>query len=116
MGSSILLMEGAPGSQNVGCWQHHDSLLKGDVELLKLLLKPSRLQILVAANWITPLWLQHLSVSVDADVLTAVGVWLLASPLLMESVVHHISNGYVTDWAAVLGMLIWCMELVDVDE
>ncbi|GMH21254.1 hypothetical protein Nepgr_023096 [Nepenthes gracilis] len=109
MGSSILLMEGAPSSQvlvhqiqldwpmmgwrstsvdaktmlNAGCWQHHDSLLKGDVALLKLLLKPSCLQILVAANSITPLWLQHLSVSVDADVLTAIGVWLLASPLLM---------------------------------
>ncbi|GMH29903.1 hypothetical protein Nepgr_031746 [Nepenthes gracilis] len=64
-----MLMDGAPGSQalvhqmqlvwplmswnstsvdaknlqNAGCWQHHESLLKGVVELLKLLLKPSRL-------------------------------------------------------------------------
>ncbi|GMH21353.1 hypothetical protein Nepgr_023195 [Nepenthes gracilis] len=38
--------------QNAGCWLHHDSLLKGDVELLQLLLKPSHLQFLVAANWI----------------------------------------------------------------
>ncbi|GMH13955.1 hypothetical protein Nepgr_015796 [Nepenthes gracilis] len=40
--------------QNAGCWQLHDSLLKGDVELLKLWLKPSRLQIWVAANWNYP--------------------------------------------------------------
>ncbi|GMH28210.1 hypothetical protein Nepgr_030053 [Nepenthes gracilis] len=77
---SILLMDGAPGSQalvhqmqmdwpmmvwrstsvdaktmqNAGCWQLHDSLLKGDVELLKLWLKPSRLEIWVAANWNYP--------------------------------------------------------------
>ncbi|GMH22941.1 hypothetical protein Nepgr_024784 [Nepenthes gracilis] len=59
------------------CWQHNDSLLKGVVELLKLLLKPSRLQILVAAIRITTLWLQH-----DAEELTAVGVRLLASLLV----------------------------------
>ncbi|GMH21161.1 hypothetical protein Nepgr_023003 [Nepenthes gracilis] len=63
---------------NASCWQHQDSLLKGDVELLKLLLKPSRLQILVAAIRITTLWFQH-----DAEELIAVGVRLLASPLLL---------------------------------
>ncbi|GMH29486.1 hypothetical protein Nepgr_031329 [Nepenthes gracilis] len=62
----------------LGCWQHHDSLLKGVEELLKPLLKPSRLQILVAAIRITPLCFQH-----DAEELTAVGVRLLASPLLL---------------------------------
>ncbi|GMH14004.1 hypothetical protein Nepgr_015845 [Nepenthes gracilis] len=36
--------------QNAGCWQHHDSLLKGNIELLK----PSRLQILAATNWNYP--------------------------------------------------------------
>ncbi|GMH22939.1 hypothetical protein Nepgr_024782 [Nepenthes gracilis] len=103
IGSSTLLMDGAPGSQalvhhkqldwpmtiwnstsvdaeylqNAGCWQHKDSLLKGEVELLKLLLKPSRLQILVAAIRIPTLWLQH-----DAEELTAVGVRLLASLLV----------------------------------
>ncbi|GMH31944.1 hypothetical protein Nepgr_033788 [Nepenthes gracilis] len=58
--------------QNACCWQHHDSLLKGNIELLKLLLKPSHLRIL------------HLSAArVDAKDPTAVGVWLLASPVLL---------------------------------
>ncbi|GMH22115.1 hypothetical protein Nepgr_023958 [Nepenthes gracilis] len=104
IGSTTLLMDGAPSSQAlvyqlqldsplmiwnstsvdaeilqiVGCWQHHDSLLKGDVKLLKLLLKSSRLQILVVAIRITTLWFQH-----DVEELTAVGVRPLASSLLL---------------------------------
>ncbi|GMH21278.1 hypothetical protein Nepgr_023120 [Nepenthes gracilis] len=57
--------------------------LKGDVELRSFCLKPSRLQILVALPiGLTSCGFRHLSVSVDLDVLTFVGVWP-ASPLLM---------------------------------
>ncbi|GMH23511.1 hypothetical protein Nepgr_025354 [Nepenthes gracilis] len=58
---------------NAGCWLHHDSLLKGDAELQKPLLKPSHLHILVLPIGINTLWIQLV-----AEGQTSVGAYLLA--------------------------------------